>query len=149
MLRLCLPMFAGALLAGCGASEPDYSGSYVGGDQTAIIQLQLVEGESGKIDGSVSVSSVDYEAGKLEQTTKAISGVRKGEKFSLIALHKGLGASDAPLSLEAKGNALLLNVPATGQTLELIPMDQAGYRAKLTKLASALTANDVGLVPED
>lgn len=149
MLKGMLPLSFSILLAGCSVSEADYSGSYVGGDDAAVIQLQLVEGQNGKIDGSISVSTIDYQAGKLKQTTKAISGVRNGKRLSLIALHKEWGESDAPLSLEAKGNSLVLNVPANGQTLELSPMDQDGYRDKLTKLASALTANDVGLVADD
>lgn len=149
MLRQILPIALGSMLIGCAASEPDYSGSYVGGDQTALIQLQIVEGEGGNINGSVSVSGLDYSAGRLKQTTKAITGLRKGERFSLLAHHNEWGASDAPLSLEAKGNALILKVPATGQVVELSEMNQEQYRDRLTEFASALTANDVGLIPSD
>lgn len=147
MFRQLLPIAFGVMLAGCGISEPDYSGSYVGGDQTALIQLQIVEGGSGNINGSVTASLLDYDAGKLKQTTKAITGIRKGEQFSLLAHHNELGAADAPLSLEAKGDSLILKVPATGQTIELAAMDQAEYRNRLTQFASALNANDMGLLP--
>ena len=149
MFRQFFPVAFGVMLAGCGLSEPDYSGSYVGGDENALIQLQIVEANGGNISGSVTASLLDYSAGKLKQTTKAITGIRRGEQFSLLAHHNELGAADAPLSLEAKGNALILKVPATGQTIELAAMDQNQYRDRLTQFASALDANDVGLLPDD
>ncbi len=149
MFRQFLPVAFGVLLAGCGISEPDFSGSYVGGDQTALIQLQIVEGDGGNINGSVTASLLDYNAGQLKQTTKAITGVRRGEQFSLLAHHKELGAADAPLSLEAKGNSLILKVPATGQTIELAAMNQDQYRERLNVFASELAANDVGMLPQD
>lgn len=121
----------------------------MGGDQTALIQLQIVEGDGGNVNGSVTASLLDYNAGKLKQTTKAITGVRRGEQFSLLAHHKELGAADAPLSLEAKGNSLILKVPATGQIIELASMNQDQYRERLNVFASALNANDVGLLPDD
>lgn len=149
MFRQFFSVVFGVMLAGCGLSEPDYSGSYVGGDDTALIQLQIVEADGGNINGSVTASLLDYNAGKLKQTTKAITGVRRGEQFSLLAHHNELGAADAPLSLEARGNSLILKVPATGQTIELAAMDQNQYRDQLTKFASALDANDAGLLPND
>lgn len=149
MIRQLFPVVFGVMLAGCGVSEPNYSGSYVGGDETSLIQLQIVEGGSGNINGSITASLLDYGAGGLSQTTKAITGVRNGEHFSLVAHHKEWGASDASLALEAKGSSLILNVPATGQTLELAAMSQEQYRGRLTEFASALNANDVGMLPED
>ncbi len=149
MFRQFFPVLFSVMLAGCGILEPDYSGSYVGGDENALIQLQIVEAEGGNIKGSMTASLLDYKAGKLKQTTKAITGVRRGEQFSLLAHHNELGAADAPLSLEAKGNSLILKVPATGQTVELAAMDQNQYRDRLTQFASALDANDVGLLPDD
>lgn len=148
MFRQFLPVSLGVMLAACGISESDYSGSYVGGDQTALIQLQIVESGSGNIYGSVTASLLDYDAGKLKQTTKAITGVRRGEQFSLLAHHGELGA-DAPLSLEAKGGSLILKVPVTGQTIELAAMNQDQYRKRLNVFAGALTANDVGMLPEN
>lgn len=148
MFRQIFPVALSLMLAGCGISESDYSGSYVGGDQTALIQLQIVESDGGNINGSVTASLLDYGAGKLKQTTKAITGVRRGEQFSLLAHHGELGA-DAPLSLEGKGNSLILKVPATGQTIELAAMNQDQYRERLNVFAGALTANDVGMQPED
>jgi len=149
MFRQFFPFAFGVMLAGCSIAEPDYSGSYVGGDQTALIQLQIVEGDSGNINGSVTASLLDYEAGKLKQTTKAITGVRSGDQFSLLAHHTELGAVDAPLSLEAKGNSLILKVPATGQSIELASMNQGQYRDRLSQFASALDANDDVLLPSD
>lgn len=149
MRRHLLPLALCIGLAGCAAAEPDYSGSYVGGDDTALIQLQIVESDGGDIKGSVSVSAPDYEAGDIASTTKAISGVRRGEQFSLVAHAKDWGAPDAPLALEARGKSLILNVPATGQTIELASMNQSQYRLRLAKLADALNANDVGQLPED
>ncbi|RYG55202.1 MAG: hypothetical protein EON56_06010 [Alphaproteobacteria bacterium] len=111
--------------------------------------MQIVEGDGGNINGSVTASLLDYNAGKLQQTTKAITGIRRGEQFSLLARHNELGAADAPLSLEAKGNALVLKVPATGQTIKLAAMNQEQYRDRLTQFAGALDANDVGLISDD
>lgn len=149
MFRQFFPVAFGLMLAGCGISEPDYSGSYVGGDENALIQLQIVEADGGNITGSVTASLLDYNAGKLKQTTKAVTGVRRDKQFSLLAHHNELGATDAPLSLEAIGNSLILKVPATGQTIEMAAMDQSQYRDRLTQFASALYANDVGLVPDE
>ena len=53
------------------------------------------------------------------------------------------------ISLEAKGNSLILKVPATGQTIELAATNQDQYRKRLNVFASALNANDVGLLPDD
>lgn len=77
MFRQCLLIALGIMLTSCSTSKQNYSGSYVGGDESVLIQLQIVESNDGRIDGSVAVSQFDYEAGKLKQTTKAVSGVRR------------------------------------------------------------------------
>ncbi len=149
MFKHILQMAACSTLSACTVPKTDYTGSYVGGDATTLIQLQIVEGENGQISGSVAASELDYTAGNLKQTTKAITGIRRDKQFSLLAHHNQWGGSDAPVALEADGNALLLKIPTTGQSLELTKMDQDQYRVRLVKFASALDANDVGLVSEE
>jgi hypothetical protein len=138
-----------AALSACDSASSDYSGSYVGGDELVIMQLNIVDGEGGRISGNLAVSALDYSAGKVKLTTRPINGIRNGERFSLLAEGGGWGVKDAPLSLQADGNSLLLQVPGNGQTLELQRMDQEQYRQRLTKFAQALNANDVGMLPED
>ena len=148
MLRQFLPMALCPMVFGCALSEPNYTGSYVGGDQSALIQLQIVEGDGGNLNGSFAVSTIDYKARKLKQSVMPITGIRKGEQFSLLAHHIEWGASDAPLSLEGKNHSLFWKIAETGQTVELSPMNQDQYRAKLNEFASALNANDYGFVRE-
>ena len=149
MFRQFFPVALGVMLAGCSLSEPNYSGSYVGGTENALVQLQIVESDGGNINGSATASMLDYREGKLKQTTKAITGIRRGERFSLLAHHNVWGATDAPMFLEAKGPLLILKEPNTGREIELAAMNQDQYRERLAKFASALDANDVGLLPED
>lgn len=111
--------------------------------------MHIVEADSGQITGNLAVSQLDYGAGKVKLTTRPITGVRNGERFSLLVSRQGLGLNDHPLSLEAKGNVLMLMIPATGQSVEMQPMDQDEYREKLTEFAQALNANDVGLLPDE
>ena len=149
MIRRFLTLFSVAALAACGAPKSDYSGAYVGGDQTALMQLHIVEGGGGQITGNLAISQLDYAAGKVKLTTRPITGVRNGEQFSLLAKASQWGAPDSPLSLEANGGSLVLLLPGTGQTLEMQRMGQAEYRGRLAEFAQALNANDIGLLPED
>jgi hypothetical protein len=137
-----------ALLMGCSVSS-GYTGSYVGGDETALVHLDLVESGEGQLNGTIAVSEIDYEAGRLKTTTKPITGVRDGKQISLRAHAETFGAKDASLSLEASGNSLMWKVPTNGQTIELSQTDQPQYRERLAKFADQLNANDVGLLPDD
>lgn len=136
-----------AALGACSSPRDDISGAYVGGDETALLQLHIVEGEDGTITGNIAVSQLNYQEGKVELTTKAINGVRRGDQLSLVAKANALGAPDAPLQLEAASGSLTLMVPATGQSLVLEAMDQEQYRKELADFAELLNANDVGLLP--
>lgn len=129
-------------LGACSSPSDDISGAYVGGDETALLQLHIVEGEDGAITGNIAVSQLNYQEGKVELTTKAINGVRRGDQLSLVVKANALGAPDAPLQLEATSGSLTLMVPATGQSLVLEAMDQEQYRQKLADFAQLLNAND-------
>ena len=48
-------------LAGCGASN--LSGTYVGGDETVAVVLDLVESKAGQFNGSIAVAEANYEKG--------------------------------------------------------------------------------------
>lgn len=149
MIRPFAFVAAIAALSACDSPGTDYSGSYVGGDDLVIMQLNIVDGKEGQISGSLAVSALDYSEGKVRLTTRPISGIRSETQFSLLAEGGGWGVQDAPLILQADGNSLWLQVPGNGQTLELERMGQDEYRQRLTKFAQALNANDVGLLPED
>ncbi len=142
-------MAAIATLSACDSPRTDYSGSYVGGDEQVIMQLNIVDGKEGQISGNLAVSALNYSEGKLKLTTRPISGIRNETQFSLLAKGGEWGVKDAPLTLQADGSSLLLQVPGNGQTLELQRMGQDEYRQRLTEFAQALNANDVGLLPED
>lgn len=149
MIRRILTLISIAALTACGGPSDDYSGSYVGGDQTALLQLNIVDGDSGQITGNIAISELDYGEGRVKLTTRPVTGVRNGAEFSLVAEGGGWGIKDAPLNLQADGNSLVLLVPGNGQTLELQPMGQDEYRERLTQFAQALNANDVGLLPDE
>lgn len=149
MIRRFVTLLSITALAACGGPKDNYSGAFVGGDETALLQLHIVEGDGGQISGNLAVSQLDYEAGKVKLTTRPITGVRNGQQFSLLARASEWGAPDSPLSLEANGGSLVLLLPGNGQSLEMQPMGQAEYRGRLTDFAQALNANDVGLLPED
>lgn len=149
MIGRFLTLFSVAGLAACGAPKSDYSGAYVGGDQTALMQLHIVEGDGGQITGNLAISQLDYAEGKVKLTTRPFSGVRNGDQFSLLAKASQWGAPDSPLSLEANGGSLVFLLPGTGQTLEMQRMGQAEYRGRLTEFAQALNGTDVGMLPDD
>lgn len=142
-------MAAIAALSACDSLRTDYSGSYVGGDEQVIMQLNIVDGEKGQISGNLAISELDYSEGKVKLTTRPVTGVRNETQFSLLAEGGEWGVKDAPLTLQSDGNSLLLQVPGNGQTLELQRMGQDEYRQRLTEFAQALNANDVGMLPED
>lgn len=144
VIRRLVPLLLITALPGCGATKDNYSGAYVGGDNSALIQMRLVEGDDGQITGNLAVSELDYHDLKVKLTTRAVSGIRNGKQFSLVARKKDWTESDAPLSLEAKGKDLVLMVPGNGQELELRPMDQDQYRKKLEEFAQPLIAIKTG-----
>ncbi len=148
MQRHFLALSVSALLMGCNVSS-GYTGSYVGGDETALVHLDLVESGEGQLNGTIAVSALDYAAGELKTTIKPVTGVRDGKQISLRAHTEAFGAQDASLSLEADGNSLMWKVPTNGQTIELSQTDQDQYRERLVKFADQLNANDVGLLPDD
>lgn len=139
-----VPLLLFVALPGCGATKDDYSGAYVGGDNSALIQMRLVEGDDGQITGNLAVSQLDYHDLKVKLTTRSVSGVRNGSQLSLIAKKKDWVGSDAPLSLEARGKSLVLMVPGNGQELELKPMDQDQYRKRLEEFTQPLIAIKTG-----
>jgi hypothetical protein len=148
MWRRIIALSAIAMLAGCGGSS-GYTGSYVGGDDTAIIQLDLVESGEGQLNGTIAVSELDYEAGRLKTTVKPVTGVRDGKQISLRAHATTFDGREASLSLEADGSSLMWKVPTDGQTIELAEANQTQYQQRLVKFADQLNANDVGLLPDD
>lgn len=143
MLAVC------ALVASCDGASSSYTGSYVGGDNSALIQLELVDSGEGQLNGTMAVSQLDYEAGKLETTIKPITGVQNGGQLSLLAHSNSFGASDSPLSMEAEGNSLLWKVPMNGMTIELVKTDQAAYRERLVAFESQLHGTDAGMIDWD
>lgn len=149
MIRSFVTYLSFAMLAACDGPSETHSGLYAGGDQTALLQLNVLEGGDGQITGSIAVSELDYSAGQMKLTTRPITGTRNGEQFSLVAHGGGWGVKDAPLFVHASGNALVLQFPGTGQSLEMQRMEQAQYRQKLAEFAAPLNANGIGSVAEE
>ena len=146
MKRKMLILAASTLIAGCDSSPSNYSGSYVGGDNTALIQLELVDRGDGELTGAMAVSQLDWDAGRMQTTIKQISGVRNGPQMSLFAHAKGFGASDSPLSMEAKDGTLFWTVPLNGMTIELAKADQAAYRERLVTFENQLYETDARMI---
>lgn len=143
-----LSILATILLMGCGESS-DFTGSFVGGDETAIIQLQLVESENETLKGTIAISEPDYDAGKLKTIIKPVSGTKDQSKAILVVHNSGFGASDGSLSIEKTGSSIYWNVPTNGTTIELSKTDQEGYRERLAWLGDQLGGNDVGMIDYD
>lgn len=143
-LRKYVFVFCLALVAGCSQSTA-YSGSYVGGDDSALFQLNIVEGENSQLTGGLAISTLDYKHGKVQTQNIGLTGVRDGKNLSLLPTNGNGGA----LFLEASGDNLFLKVPNTGQSLELAQYSQEEYQQRLAGFYEALNANDVGLIPDE
>lgn len=141
MIRRLVPLLLAVCLAACGATKDNYSGAYVGGDASTLLQLHIVESGDGQITGNLVISTLDYRARKLKHLARRITGVRNGDQFSLLAHKRGWMESDAQLQFEAKGRALDLMVPGSGVIIEMLPMEQDEYRERLAKFASPLKAS--------
>ncbi len=141
--KISLLMVA-TLLSGCDLGT-SYTGTYVGGDDTGIMKLNLVEADDNRINATMSVSQLDYDAGKLTAKTVGLTGIRDGDAISLLASN-GSGGS---MTLIGDKGKLVWQVPNTGQSIEFVETDQAGYQKRLIQLSNQLNANDVGLLPDD
>lgn len=138
-----------ALIASCNDGTSSYTGSYVGGDNSALIQLELVDSGDGQLNGTIAVSQLDFEAGKLETTVKSITGTNDGSQLSLLAHSNSFGAGNSPLSMEAQGCSLLWKVPTNGLAIELVKSDQVAYRERLIAFESQLHGTDAGTIDWD
>lgn len=148
MLRLICALSTVGLIVGCSGSS-GYTGSYLGGDEVTVIQLDLVESGEAQLNGSIVVSELDYAAGRVKMTTKPITGVRDGKHINLRAHAEAIDAREVSLSLEAKGNSLFLKIPANGEIVELQQADTTEYKERLAALENQLNGNDVGLLDEE
>jgi hypothetical protein len=144
MLRKISFLMAVSLLGGCDVGS-NYTGSYVGGDDTGIIHLNLVEADDKRINATVSVSQLDYDAGKLKAKTVGMTGIRDADAINLLSSN-GSGGSMTLIGTKEK---LVWQIPTTGQSIEFVETDQAGYQKRLIELSKQLNANDVGLLPDD
>lgn len=144
MLRNFTLFAIAATLVGCSANS-DYTGSYVGGDETGLIKLTIVEADDQRVNATLSIAKLNYEAGKIDTTTGGLTGIRNGDAINLIAAN-GNGGS---MSLLGKEGNLVWQIPDTGQSIELVQTDQAEYQKQLIALSQNLTANDVGLIPDE
>lgn len=144
ILRIVTIFIAGMLLSGCNFGT-EYTGSYVGGDETAVILLSLVEGDDYRINATMSVSEPDYAAGKLKAKTVGLTGIRDGDSINLFSSN-GSGGS---MTLTANEGKLVWQIPTSGEPMEFVETDQAGYQERLSKLSDGLNGNDVGLLPDE
>lgn len=139
MLRPIAFVAALAALSACGGSSPDYSGSYVGGDEQVLMQFNIEAASDGQISGDLAVASLDFAADKVAFHHFPVSGVRKDAQLDLIV--PGRGTEDPKMTLLATGETLQLFVPRTGQTLELVPMSQEQYQQRVAEFAQGLKPN--------
>ncbi len=146
MKRKMFMLTACALIASCDGASSSYTGSYVGGDNSALIQLELVDSGEGQLNGTMAVSQLDFEAGKLETTVKSVTGAKDGDQLSLLAHSNSFGARNSPLSMQAQGNSLIWKVPMNGMAIELVKTDQAAYRERLIAFESQLRGTDAGMI---
>lgn len=113
------------LLSGCSGSN--LTGTYVGGDQTTAIKLDLVEQEDGKLSGGVAVAQPDYEHNEVKVTSKVMSGVSDHGQLSMIAHANDWGVPDRPLSIAVQGSSLVLKTLDGSQSVVLRRSDQQDY----------------------
>lgn len=144
MVRGVLAVFALALLGGCGFGS-NYTGSYVASEEGVLMQLSLVETENRQISATFSMSSPDFEEGKLATVTGWMTGVRDGSTIGLLASN-GSGGS---MSLTKDNDGLVWQVPGTGQSFTFVEMGRAEYQRKLVELNNLLHVNDVGMLPAE
>jgi hypothetical protein len=135
-------------LAAC--KNESVEGVYVGEAGTSVIILSLTELPGNALSGSIGVSVADYEKGDVIVTSKSITGSGNGQRLNLVAHGSALGDRDAPLDVDVgDGGLLTIRAPGGTEALEMQRANQATYDQRVAKLRADLTANDVGLVPED
>ena len=140
MLIRLVSLSIAVALAGCGTSN--LSGTYVGGDDTGAIVLDLVESKAGQINGSIAVAEANYEKGRVEINSNVVSGVSDGNRLSMIGHAKGWGASDSPFNLEVQGSSLVFQASGVVQTVTLKRSNRQDYANRLAKLERGLTEMD-------
>lgn len=140
------------VLATCGQKQPDVSaldGTFVGGDETTAFIVRMSVNPDGSVIGDVGLSETNYEDGKVDVTSKTISGRVTNDRLLLVAHGNDIGAINYPLNGEKDGSGIVIRAPGAAGSLKLARSDQQDYEKRVEKLAANLTANDVGLVPPD
>lgn len=124
-------------------------GTYVGGTETQAFILRLTSNPDGTLAGNVGVTEMNYGEGKLDLTSKAISGREADGQLFLTAHSNEFGVADTPVTGELDGSDIILRAPGGTVALTLERGNQEDYDERVEVLAANLTANDVGMLPDD
>jgi hypothetical protein len=137
MHRLLITLIGTLLLSACAAS-PSYTGTYVAGDDTELVHLNMVETSNNQINATLTVTALDYGAGELKTQIVGFSGISDDEAISLI----GTSGKGGSMSFAKDGAKLIWQHPATGQSYEFVKTDRAAYQNRLVELSDQVNAID-------
>lgn len=93
------------LAAGCAASA---SGTYVGGDDSGMVSVQMVETSDGHIQGTLSLLLLDASSGQIRSIELPLTGAADRDQLSLQVHRADIPNVGAPLSATLRGNTLTL-----------------------------------------
>jgi len=120
------------LLFGC--SQPSATGTFVTGDTSSVVKVELVETADGNLNGSVSVAQIDFANDEVKITSKSISGVVSDGKITAQILPNGWGAASHTLDMTLENDILTMTGSGSGQSLTLARSNQADYADRVNKL---------------
>lgn len=152
MLRRATALISLSLLSACGSPQGaanSIDGTFVGETPTEAIILRLAREDDGTVSGNVGVATLNYQEQKIDLSSKFISG-RSKDQFLFLTVHgDSYNSLDAPVNAEWKGDDLIIRAPGGTASLKLSRATQADYDKLVNTLAANLTANDVGLLPDN
>lgn len=127
-----LMLLSTLFLVGC--SQPSATGTFVAGDTSTVVKIELVETEDSKLNGSVSVAQIDFENDQVEITSKSITGVVSDGKIVAQILPNEWGAASRTLDMVLENDTLTMTGSGSNQSLTLSRSNQADYASRVSKL---------------
>lgn len=132
MKNQLLMLLSSISLVAC--SQPSATGTFVAGDTSTVVKVELVETENGKLNGSVSVAQIDFANDRVEITSKSITGVVSDGKIAAQILPNEWDAASRALDLTLENDTLIMTGSGVTQSLTLTRSNQADYANRVTRL---------------
>jgi len=108
----------GLVAAAIVASGASSTGTYVGGDASSAILLQVVETGEGRIQGGLTITTMDKPSGRIRAESLPVNGVSDKDQLSLQLNGRTVVAT-------ARGSVITLNLIATGGSLANVSLTRA------------------------